>query len=97
LIHIIQCLCGPERHAILATAYDPNLIAPEKAMQDFKELVSMAAQSWINQFCGLCGSRAWVYEDGVTRYATVEEALPPLKQNERDQLETAAYLRASKN
>jgi hypothetical protein len=101
MIHVIQCLC-PERHCILAVAYDDAETKPDDAMQMFKSMVLTAADAGgpMNPWCGICQSRDWRYEDGVTRFASLEAAKPFLEQSQADQLATRTLIdeqRAARN
>lgn len=100
MIHIIQCLC-PQRHCVLAVAYDDAKTTGKEALELFQSAVLMAVEgAGLNPWCGLCQSQDWFYEDGVTRFTTLEEAKPFLKQCEADQLASRAIIdetRASRN
>jgi hypothetical protein len=100
MIHIIQWLC-PERHCVLAAAYDDAETKKEEALQTFESMVLVATDGGgINPWCGICHSRDLHFEDGVTPFKTMEEAKPALEQTERDQLASRALIdevRASQN
>jgi hypothetical protein len=67
-------------------------------MTGFKELVrELIAAGTINPWCGLCDSRAWDYEDRVTRFQTVEEAKPELERCEAAQASTRRMFEEQKN
>lgn len=86
MIHIIQCLC-PQRHAIYAIAYDPDFMADDVAMAEFREQVTeWIRKGVINPWCGICGSREWAYEQRSTKYKTVSEARPELKMLELENM-----------
>lgn len=92
MIHIIQCLC-PERHAILAVAYDDAATTGAEALQMFQSMVLVAVDGGgLNPWCGICQSREWFYEDGVTRFRTLAEAKPFLEQCAADQLASRALI-----
>jgi hypothetical protein len=85
MIHIIQCLC-PDRHAIMGIAYDPKDMSPEEAMQAMREWVQGAIDTHvINPWCAICGSSMWQFEDGVSKFHTLEEAQPVLRESELKQ------------
>jgi hypothetical protein len=101
MIHIIQCLC-PERHAIFATCYDPKEMPDDVAMATMQATVEeWLAKKIINPWCGICGSRAaWHYETRRTRFTTMEQALPEMKELETANRVSRALidqLKASKN
>jgi hypothetical protein len=82
MIHIIQCLC-PERHAIFATCYDPKEMPDDVAMATMQATIEeWLAKKIINPWCGICGGKKWHYETRRTRFTTMEEALPVMKQLE---------------
>ena len=96
MIHIIQCLC-PERHAILAVAYDDAVTTGAEALQMFQSMVqSMVLVTTdgggLNPWCGICESRDWFYEDGVTGFTTLAEAKPFLEKCQADQMATRALI-----
>ena len=80
----MQCLC-PSRHCLLAIAYEEGGdLTPESASKGLKALVEINCQQGLmNPWCGICGSRDLKYEDGVTRYQSIEEAKPHLEETER--------------
>lgn len=100
MIHIIQCLC-PQRHNILAVAYDDAKTKGDDALHQLQGVIKKALDAGVlNPWCGICQSRDWSYEDGITRFTTMEEAMPHLKQCQEDQLASRAVIdeaRASRN
>jgi hypothetical protein len=78
MIRIIQCLY-PQRHCIVATAYDDARHTPEQARRDVASALARALSNHeIDPYCGICGSRDWHHEDAATPYATMDEAMPLL-------------------
>jgi hypothetical protein len=83
MIRIVQCLC-PLRHAIMALAYETDSGIPaalHAAVMEaaLKNVLDAGIEAhMLNPWCGLCGSREWHYEDGATRFRTLEEAEPEL-------------------
>jgi hypothetical protein len=91
---LVQCLC-PQRHAILAAASD--LYGAELLTTSLREQLRRWLETGtINPWCGLCGAprETWTYEVGVTRYRTMAEAEPALRQLEAEQIRSAAVLKA---
>jgi hypothetical protein len=89
MIHITQCLC-PQRHCILAIAWDAadttTTMTPEIAVASLRALVAAAVLpgvGWMNPWCGICHSREFSYEDGVTAFRTMDEARPALEEANR--------------
>lgn len=94
-VWIVQCLCGPARHCLLAAAEEGD------TAEGLEALVRVQTMHWIatgvlNPWCSLCGARveAWVYEIGRTSYGTLADAEPALRALEAAQLQTAAALKA---
>lgn len=101
MIHITQCLCE-NRHTILAAAWDDRdpAYTAEHALADLKRAVELATEvkGIVNPWCGICHSRNWHYEDGVTKFTSMAEAWPSLKECEREQMEArAAFGDGAKN
>jgi hypothetical protein len=95
-VWIAQCLC-PQRHCILATAgeADTGLLAYESVAMPLREDIAKKLQAReLNPWCGLCHAPAdsWRYEVGRTRWRTMAEAMPALKQVEAEEAITAALL-----
>src|SRR4051812_19874945 len=99
-IRLVQCLCGPARHAILALAVKP----PPAEMPDARalDLLRTAVEALqegrgtelglpfraIDPWCGLCGAAAsgWTHEIGWSRsFADWEAAEAALRQCEAEQ------------
>jgi hypothetical protein len=79
-VRIVQMLC-PERHCVVATAYespDGELIPEmtERLEERFRELCSMGA----NADCAICRSRNLHCEDAATIFTTMQEAEPALRE-----------------
>lgn len=71
-VWLLQYLC-PQRHAIMAAAYDdPSDRAHAEAR--ILEWVRTLANPW----CGICRSEELRFEEGRTRFVTVDEAEPAL-------------------
>lgn len=88
-VWIAQCLC-PQRHAICAAGgeaedqptAEKTLITPLRT-----QVTRMIGSGTINPWCGLCRAplESWRYEVGRTRFASMQEAEPALRQNEQEQ------------
>lgn len=88
-VWIAQCLC-PQRHAICAASgeAEDGRDAAESLIKPLRENVSrMIGSGTINPWCGLCHAdvETWTYELGRTRFTSMQEAEPELRQNEREQ------------
>src|SRR6185295_20263934 len=92
-IHLIQLLC-PDRHCILAVAYDDQLTTYAKTQKTFSETVaSLLERRALNSFCGLCRSTEWHYEDGKTSFNSMAQAETILMKAEADQRASAALFK----
>ncbi len=92
MIRIVQCLC-PSRHAIMAYVYDDAEVTPERARYALAETLTAAIiEGPLNPWCGLCNSRSFHYEDAVTPFRTMEEALPHFERLERENQHARAVL-----
>ena len=93
-VWIAHCLC-PQGHSIglLASfAVDVSdaqtaILAPLR-----EQIANMIANRSRNPWCGLCHAPAseWTYEVRRTRFATMEEAVPALRQLEARQIVVAS-------
>lgn len=87
-VHLVQLLC-PKRHCIIGTAYLPGESNHDEVV-DKLEARRIALR--LNPWCGICGSRELRFEDRPAPYQTMDEALPALRETERENLESRAYL-----
>ena len=106
---IVQCLCGPQRHCIMALAYEPGVTFPslpdgpvtaEKAPQILRQLVDIAiAAEQMNPWCAICRApRAqWLFEDAALAFEALEEAQPYLRQLEEQQRQAREFIEWGKN
>jgi hypothetical protein len=85
LIKIVQCLC-PQRHCILALAFDGREHSDEAAVKTLRDTIQeLTVRKTINPWCHLCRSRELHYEVGITQFKTMEEALPELQRLAEEQ------------
>ncbi|MEP7304192.1 MAG: hypothetical protein ABJA98_01615 [Acidobacteriota bacterium] len=104
---IVQCLCGPQRHAILAMAVSTNLAeqtTDHEALAWLKAAIGLLLEGRggeiempprIDPWCGLCGApaRDWTYEIGWSReFEDWGAAQRALRESETDQRASAALL-----
>jgi hypothetical protein len=102
---IVQCLCGPARHAILAMAVNPaSPILDAVALELLKAAVDavlagrgaeLGLPAQVDPWCGLCGAAAcdWTYDIGWSRvFPDWDVAQQALRQCEADQRASAALL-----
>jgi hypothetical protein len=95
-VHIIQLLC-PQRHAIFAIAYEHPDLSDEDGMKSAETTWKLMIESGFNPWCALCDSRELKFEIGVSKFATMKEAFPHLKQTEIDNMLTRMRLLAERN
>ena len=81
MVRLVQCLCGPNRHAILALAYQEGQVEDAVGILH-RQMEELIASRGINPWCGICHARqeGWQYEDGPTKFETLEEARPALEE-----------------
>lgn len=105
-VRLVQLLCGPKRHAIMAFPYVPGISASDAHGDDIvldesnaiayvqDVIAGWLAAKTINPWCGLCGAAAasWQYEDQATRFRSLREAWPELKATEEKNLEARRLL-----
>ena len=83
-VHLIQLLC-PQRHAIVALAYeaDGGAEGDKAAVRRLKlQWTGMVASGGFNPWCGVCGSREMHCEGAPTKFKTLKEAAPFLREEE---------------
>jgi hypothetical protein len=92
-VWIAQCLC-PQRHCILAGADEAeDAVAAQAIVERLRETIATAQEAGvINPWCGLCNAatESWRYECSRTRFRSLAEAMPVLKESEGQQRLTAA-------
>jgi hypothetical protein len=79
-VWICQCLCGPNRHAIMAAAEElSSRPEAERLQRDLRRFVAELHRTGaMNPWCGICGSGAWTYELDRTPWRSMDEAKPHL-------------------
>lgn len=109
-VRILQVLCGPLRHCIVAIAYEPfqtmagtyedfEPLTPETSAPVARKLVQkMLDAKAIDPWCALCREPAalWRYEDMPTRFKTMAEARPELERLQREQMITHEIARMTR-
>jgi hypothetical protein len=98
-VRLVQCLC-PNRHAIIAIAYAPGVTSAGDITLDQSNAAGymkgmfqrMVGNGSLNAVCGICGATEFSYEDAPTKYETMDEALPALKEVEQRQRATRATI-----
>jgi hypothetical protein len=94
-VWIVQLLC-PERHAIMAVAYERT---DESRLNEMSEGIKAAMKEGnLRWECGICkdtdGPKSidLHFEEGPTRFGTVEEAMPHLRKIEEENIVSRMYL-----
>lgn len=94
-VWIVQCLC-PQRHAILAAAFECETASEREALLvDARAAIDEGLLAGaLNPRCGLCHADAstWRYETRRTRFATLAEAEPVLRESADEQARLRALL-----
>jgi hypothetical protein len=93
-VWIAQCLC-PQRHCIMATAGEAeNRRAAEATVGALlrANVKAKLLSGEFNPWCGLCHAAAesWRYEVARSRFRSMAEATPALKESEGQQQVTRA-------
>lgn len=81
MIWISQWLC-PERHCAIAVAWNDQETTAKEAERQGEQAF---AKGIVNRWCGICGGSLHV-EHGRTRFKTMDEALPRIKEIEQANL-----------
>jgi hypothetical protein len=94
-VWIAQYLCGPQRHAIMAAAdeaKDRDEAETKIATALRNRVADLLRAEAINPWCALCGaaSAEWIVDLQPSRFRTLDEALPTMRQAEADQAATNA-------
>ena len=90
MIYITQLLC-PQRHCIVAMAWDEHETSASEVEHELRKMFRDAVQGGhLDPYCGLCRSETFHCENARTLFSTMAEALPHLREQEREQLLTAA-------
>jgi hypothetical protein len=91
-VWIMQCLC-PARHCIVASCDVAENEAEARAKLDDstrQAVAELIASGSFNPWCGLCGAKqeTWKFELGRTRFSSMAQAAPSLRQSEQEQAVT---------
>jgi hypothetical protein len=97
-VYIAQLKC-PNNHCVMALAGEyPSFEAAEilgrEVMIMFRDLIKRGT---LNNECGLCHSSQLHVEVGATKYRTMLEAMPWLREEEKKQTASARAIRDSRN
>ena len=89
MIHIVQCLCGPARHAIYAVLYDDDGGAtPDTAKKAMAMLIEEFIENGtIRRRCEMCDkdvAEFW-YEDAVTAEQDWDKVQAEMKRKDMEQ------------
>lgn len=96
-VHITQCLCS-HRHCIAAIAWEEPDQTPGSAVETLKELIAEGVERGIlNPWCGICDDHELLYEDGVTAFRSLREAMPTIIQTEKENLRAKLAFDVSRN
>lgn len=87
-VHLTQYLCE-NRHCICAVAWEEGGADTRESVEQRMQRVTRGAP--INPWCGICGSTALHFEDGITPFASLAGAMASLKACEAEQMRTMQY------
>jgi hypothetical protein len=77
MIHMLQVLCGPARHAIYGIMYDDKTMSPQEVREGVEALIEIQIDhGMLNRRCEMCDAPIiqFVYEDGVAKEQDWDEA-----------------------
>lgn len=95
-VWIAQCLC-PQRHAIMAAAFDDRETAPAQGEKELRQAVEKLIEDGaINGYCHICESAQLTYETRRTIFTTLEQALPVLAMLAAAEIATRAKIDAER-
>lgn len=97
-VWLTQCLCGSlNRHCIMAGAQMAD--SHEEAVRIIEtplrlQIEAAIQMKFIDPWCGLCRAspESWIYETRRSKFATLEEAMPVLLEQEQQQRLTAVAM-----
>jgi len=97
---LAQCLCGPERHTIIALAFQATATQEADDQLCLEALQGMVASQLLGSLepcCGLCGAdaKAWIYEVAPLIKTDWYEVLADLIASQREQIRTAQMFKAA--
>ena len=90
-VYLVQLLC-PQRHCIVCCVYEERPEPVESQSEVTRAELREFAEEHLDPWCGICGSRQLTFEDALTRFRSIEEALPELEKVTVDNRITALIL-----
>jgi|SRR5277367_2094363 len=96
---MLQVLCGPARHAILAILYDDEAISAADARIGLEALVEQdIADGKVNRRCEICDKSIgeFRYEDGVSKEQDWDKAKAGAERLQDEQMETRTAVMAAR-
>ena len=96
-VWLAQLKC-PENHCVSAVACE----LPDAESGRLKSVLmdgfnQMVEHGLVNRECGLCKSKDLRVEIAKTIFHSMEEAMPALEEQQRQQMATAEFLRSTRN
>ena len=90
-VWLVQLLC-PERHAVMAAPYEKETEDQATEIADgIKDQMKEKGFIWE---CGICKSTELLFEEGPTRFMSLDEAIPHIKNIERENILTRLIIDA---
>lgn len=88
-VWICQCLC-PDRHAMMASVDEAESEADAQRIKTElrRKVIEWLKDGVMNPWCAICGAKraTWRYELRRTVWASMEEAMPHMRQTEEENL-----------
>jgi hypothetical protein len=96
---MLQCLCGPARHAIFGMLYDDESISPKDVRKGMEALIEEdIAKGVLNRRCEICGKSVaeFRYEDRICKEQDWEAAKAKAGLLEAEQMATRTTVMAAR-
>ena len=87
-IKLTQWLC-PQRHCLFALLWDETETEIAKVLEQGE---AMFTSDTLNRWCGICGQAVRPPETGITKFRTMEEAMGPMREEQRKNAEARDIL-----
>jgi hypothetical protein len=99
VIHLLQVLCGPERHAICGMLYDDKALSATEAREGIELLVEeQCAMGFMKRRCEICDASViqFLYEDGISKEQDWDKARAQVARSEAEQMLTRQAVMAAR-
>lgn len=82
-VWLLQLIC-PNRHTIIAAPYEKE--SEEQALEVAADMRAQMRENGLKWECGLCKSTDLKFEEGATRFMSMDEAMPNLRKIEAENI-----------